>query len=87
MDARHTAVAESPATERARLTLDLSHRLNADLERLASENGMSKSEVLRFGLELLAAAHKAKREGLNVGAWKDDPATGTRLEREFVGNY
>ena len=69
---------------RARLTLDLSQRMNADVERLAEKNNTTKADILRFAIELLTAADKAKDSGMNVGAWSEDSA-GNRKEREFIG--
>ncbi len=80
-------LAESNPTEgetaRVRMTLDLSKRLNDEIERLAAERQISKADILRFAVELLSAADRAKRAGMLVGAWKEEH--GTRKEREFVG--
>lgn len=73
----------SPEIARVRLTLDLSQRLNAIVDRIAAENESSKADVLRFAIEFLGAATEAKKAGMHVGAWKEDG--GTRREREFVG--
>lgn len=75
----------NPSSEsaRVRLTLDLSQRLNAIVDRIAAENESSKADVLRFAIEFLGAATDAKKAGMHVGAWKDDG--GNRREREFVG--
>lgn len=72
-------------TGRVRLTLELSAQLNAELERLATESGRSKAELLRLAADFLSKADKARREGMSVGAWKDNPESGIRTEREFVG--
>lgn len=68
---------------RVRMTLDLSKRLNEELERLALTRQISKADILRFAVEFLAAADRAKQEGMQVGAWKDED--GARKEREFIG--
>ncbi len=68
---------------RVRMTLDLSKRLNDQLEKLASHRQISKAEIVRFAVGFLAAADEAKRSGMQVGAWKDE--AGTRKEREFIG--
>ncbi len=73
----------SSEAARVRLTLDLSQRLNAIVDRIAAENESSKADVLRFAIEFLGAATDAKKAGMHVGAWKDDD--GNRREREFVG--
>ncbi|KQX38295.1 hypothetical protein ASD04_11855 [Devosia sp. Root436] len=65
------------------MTLDLSRRLNEQLERLATERQISKSDIVRFAVEFLTAADQAKRAGMHVGAWKEE--AGTRKEREFIG--
>ena len=68
---------------RVRMTLDLSRRLNEQLEKLAAERQISKADILRFAVEFLTAADQAKRAGMNVGAWKDEQ--GTRKELQFIG--
>ncbi|MGQ0446233.1 MAG: hypothetical protein ACT4O2_14190 [Beijerinckiaceae bacterium] len=74
----------SPEAARVRLTLDLSQKLNAIVDKIAAENDTSKADVLRFAIEFLGAATNAKRDGMQVGAWKESD-DGTRREREFVG--
>ena len=71
------------AVERTRLTVELSGQLNDELERLAAETGKSKSELLRTGVDFLARAAAARRDGMLVGAWSENGRT--RREREFVG--
>lgn len=70
-------------TARVRMTLDLSRRLNEEVERLAELRQTSKADILRFAVEFLATAENAKQSGMHVGAWKE--ADGFRKEREFVG--
>jgi hypothetical protein len=76
--------AESPEAAKVRLTLDLSQKLNAEVEDLAQTNGTTKADVLRFAIEFLAAATAARRAGMHVGAWSEDRG-GKRREREFIG--
>jgi hypothetical protein len=78
-----TKLSQSPEAARTRLTLDLSQKLNAIVDRIAAENGTSKADVLRFAIEFLGAAADAKKAGMQVGAWADND--GNRREREFVG--
>ena len=85
MDTTQDRSESGVSRDRPRMTLDLSRRLSAELERIAEENEMTKSDVLRLALELLASAHEAKKEGLKVGAWLDNPSAGVRKEREFIG--
>lgn len=73
-----------PEPGRVRLTLDLTKKLNTEVERLAQESGTSKADVLRFAVELLSAASDAKEAGMRVGAWKERD-DGVRSERIFVG--
>jgi predicted transcriptional regulator len=73
------------ATARFRMTLDLSPRLNTEVERLAESIGATKADVLRAAIEFLALADAARTDGMHVGAWTDDPKSGQRKEREFVG--
>jgi hypothetical protein len=83
MSAKEEKASISPEAARVRLTLDLSQRLNAIVDRIAAENETSKADVLRFAIEFLGAATDAKKSGMHVGAWKDDD--GNRREREFIG--
>jgi hypothetical protein len=67
---------------RTRLMLDLAPGLNAHVERLAAARGVSKAGLFRQVISLLEAADTAQKEGLQVGAWKQD---GTVLrEQVFV---
>jgi hypothetical protein len=75
---------ELPDSAKVRLTLDLSQKLNAEVEELAQLNGTTKADVLRFAIEFLAAATAARRAGMHVGAWSEDTG-GKRREREFIG--
>jgi hypothetical protein len=79
------AEVNSPEGEnaRVRMTLDLSKRLNDEIERLAAARQISKADILRFAVEFLSAADRAKQSGMTVGAWTD--SAGKRKEREFVG--
>lgn len=70
-------------SERTRMTLDLSPRLNGEIERLAAEKGTSKADIIRFAIEFLAAALAAKAAGMTIGAWVDQSSG--RKEREFIG--
>lgn len=74
---------EADALARVRLTLDLSPRLNAVVEEIAANKGTTKADVLRAAVEYLAMANTASKDGLNVGAWKDDKDV--RRERVFGG--
>jgi hypothetical protein len=74
---------EVDAFARIRLTLDLSPRLNAVVERIAGNKGTTKADVLRAAIEYLEMAEAAANDGLNVGAWRDDK--NKRLERVFNG--
>lgn len=67
---------------RVRMTLDLSARLNNELERLAEAKQTSKADILRFAVEFLALAFKSRSDGFHVGAWSETDTK--RIEREFV---
>jgi hypothetical protein len=77
--------AQAPIKERERITLDLSRRLNGIVERIAKEKDTTKADVLRVAIEYLEMADDASRDGLKVGAWKDDKDKNLRLERVFKG--
>lgn len=70
--------------KRTRYNLELSTRLDDSLENIATEHETSKAEVVRFAVDLLAVAMKAKKDGLTVGAWGQKP-DGVSVERVFVG--
>lgn len=70
-------------TDRVRLTLDLSTRLNSSLEGLAARKSLGKADTLRFAIEFLSAAIAAKDSGMSVGAWGE--RDGVKIEREFIG--
>jgi len=53
------------------------------VERIARENDVSKAEVLRIAIEFLREVNEARKEGMRVGAWKEND--GHRYEREFIG--
>jgi predicted transcriptional regulator len=82
--AKNINLAEQPETARVRLTLELSQKLNGIVDKIAAENDTTKADVLRFAIEFLEAATKARKDGMQVGAW-EDKADGVRREREFVG--
>jgi predicted transcriptional regulator len=75
---------EPPEAAKVRLTIELSQKLNSIVDKIATENETSKADVLRFAIEFLEAATKARKDGMQVGAWEDKP-DGGRREREFVG--
>jgi hypothetical protein len=84
-DNRKESGSGSSSAARYRITLDLSPRLNAEVERLANSIGITKADVLRSAIEFLSIADAARSDGMHVGAWIDDPESGQRKEREFVG--
>lgn len=66
---------------RVRLSLDLSHEMNATLERLAEQTDGTKSNVLRMAIVLLDVAVEAKLAGKKFGIAE----TNQVLETEIVG--
>lgn len=76
-------IKELEALARIRLTLDLSPRLNAVVERIAGNKGTTKADVLRAAIEYLEMAETAANDGLQVGAWRDTETK--RTERVFNG--
>lgn len=71
-------------TGKARLTLELSAKLNAEIERMAKERGESKVDILRDALALMITAQEATKEGFKVGAWKTN-SSGQYEHQRFVG--
>jgi hypothetical protein len=73
---------ETPSNgQTVRVTVDVNARLNAMLERLAKENGTSKSEILRRAATLFEAAHEAGKSGDFVGITDDQ----SKLKTRFIG--
>lgn len=78
-------MAKSEATAgRTRLTLDLSERLNTAIDAYAEAHDLSKADVLRTAVDFLLRAERAANDGMTVGAWKEDPVTNRRIERELI---
>lgn len=67
--------------EKVRLNLQVSADLNAELEQIAAEHGITKGDVVRSAFALLKASHAATKNGYHVGASKDTNA----LDKEFIG--
>lgn len=70
--------------ERARVTVDLSKKLNDKLGDIADELGTTRADLVRTALELLIAAKGARDQGLVVGAWGTSADKQTRIEQLFV---
>lgn len=69
------------ATEKVKLSLEVSAELNKTLERLAEGIGGSKSEVLRKAIALMDVALEAKQRGQKFGIANKDQ----QLATEIVG--
>ncbi|MGI4876159.1 MAG: hypothetical protein ACRYG4_01585 [Janthinobacterium lividum] len=52
---------------KVRLSLDLSPQTNSLLERVVSDQGTTKSDVLRKAIALVIVAEDARREGRSLG--------------------
>ncbi|MYM84130.1 ribbon-helix-helix protein, CopG family [Duganella sp. FT50W] len=64
-----------------RLSLDMSPEANDLLERLASANGTTKSQILRRAVALYHVAHEATVSGKRIGVIDKD----RNVVTEFVG--
>lgn len=71
-------------SDRFRLTLDLSKRLNDRLGTIADELETSRADLVRTALEMLIAAKEARDDGLKVGAWGPGKEEGTQIQRVFL---
>ena len=67
--------------EKVRMNLQVSAELNELLERIASDTGSNRSEVIRQALALMKVAHEAKKKGKHIGLVSD----AAQLETEIVG--
>lgn len=52
---------------KVRLSLDLSPQTNSLLERVVSDQGTTKSDVMRKAIALVLVAEDARREGRSLG--------------------
>jgi metal-responsive CopG/Arc/MetJ family transcriptional regulator len=68
-------------TAKVRLNLQVSERLNTDLDEMADSTGSNRSEVIRQALALMKIAHQARREGRHIGLVSDP----SKLDTELVG--
>lgn len=64
-----------------RLNLLLSDELNAQIERVVSDRGTTKVDVLRKAIALYIAASEGEGKGLRFGLARPEQT----LETEFVG--
>lgn len=64
-----------------RISLDMSPEANDLLERLATENGTTKSQILRRAVALYHVAHEATLSGKSVGVFDKD----RNVVTEFLG--
>ena len=52
---------------KVRLSLDLSPQTNSLLERVVSDHGTTKSDIMRKAIALVLVAEDARREGRSLG--------------------
>lgn len=69
------------ATEKIRLSLQVSQELNQTLEEIAESTGTNRTDVIRQALALMKVAHQGKKEGRHLGLVADPK----RLDTEIVG--
>lgn len=55
---------------RVRYSVDLPIQVDQQLEALAKERGVKKSELLRAAIKLFAELHRFDTSGYSVGGWK-----------------
>lgn len=53
--------------ETARINLNISAKLHTELEQMADEQGVSRTELIRRALGLMKVAHQARKNGKFVG--------------------
>ena len=66
--------------KKVRYTIDLTEEMEVEIENLALESGVAKSEIFRRAIGLLKVAHQAANDGKHVGVGRNKEA----LSREFV---
>jgi metal-responsive CopG/Arc/MetJ family transcriptional regulator len=69
------------ATEKVRLSLQVSRELNQTLEEIAESTGTNRTDVIRQALALMKVAHSAKKDGRHLGIVND----ARKLDTEIVG--
>ncbi|TPW17070.1 MAG: hypothetical protein FD130_806 [Halothiobacillaceae bacterium] len=60
------------SSNRVRISLDVSAKVNEQLEALANEEGTSKSDILRKAIALVTVAVEAKHNGQKLGILDKD---------------
>ena len=70
----------SISTAKTRLTLELSDVLNKKLETIASEEGLTKTDILRKAIAFFDVAHQAAKEGKQISVTRDE-----KILKEIVG--
>ncbi|MDX1252314.1 MAG: ribbon-helix-helix protein, CopG family [Gammaproteobacteria bacterium] len=60
------------SSNRIRLSLDVSPKVNDQLEALAEEEGTSKSDIMRKAIALVTVAVEAKQKGQKLGILDKD---------------
>jgi predicted transcriptional regulator len=69
---------------KARMTMELPEGLNNRLEKIARDNGVSKTDIVKKALALFDVAHEAAQDGKRIGVFRKDK-DGDSIEREIVG--
>jgi len=64
-----------------RYTMDVTRPMHAEIEQMAKEAGVPKSEIFRTGIALLKVYYQAIRAGEHVGVGRDGTCS---LRREFI---
>ncbi|MEQ6340117.1 MAG: ribbon-helix-helix domain-containing protein [Gammaproteobacteria bacterium] len=60
------------SSSRVRLSLDVSSKVNDQLEALAEDEGTSKSDIMRKAIALVMVALQAKHKGQKLGTLDKD---------------
>ena len=74
-------IEQMAATEKVRLSLQVSQELNKALEDIADSTGSNRTDVIRQALALMKVAHAAKKDGKHLGLVAD----ARKLDTEIVG--
>lgn len=68
------------ATDKIRLSLDLTTSMNEVVEEMAAELGVSKAELLKRSIALMEAAVSEQKKGRRIGSSELD----SDLKTEFI---
>ena len=71
---------------RVRYTVEVTDKIDKQLEAIAAERDTSKAELIRTAAKLITEWDRLEREGFSVGGWKPNDSGGVDTERLLLPN-